>query len=231
MATDNPILVEVWRGEMVESRHRGAIAVVDVHGEVVMNWGDVEHPVYARSAIKPLQAIALIETGAADAYGLGDRELALACASHSGEPDHIHVARHWLARLGLGPEAFECGAHLPYHAGSAEAMLRGGEPVQGIPPSSAGGGCWRNSRRPPCGRCRPVSTAAGFRCWAVGCMPPPWPLPASPSPRGWRRRGGSRSDAPSAVCTARSPKFIPHIISEYRHSCQTHSVIWVSRVC
>src|SRR5438105_5018694 len=82
----NPVLVEVLRGGLVESRHRGALIVVDADGATVLALGDVAAPVYPRSAVKPIQALPLIESGAADRFGLGDEELALACASHGGEP-------------------------------------------------------------------------------------------------------------------------------------------------
>src|SRR5258708_25633009 len=84
----DPVLVEVLRGAFVESRHRGAAAVVDAAGRVVARWGDTERPIFARSAIKPLQALPLVESGAADRYDLGVTELALACASHHAEPSH-----------------------------------------------------------------------------------------------------------------------------------------------
>src|SRR5215472_7782441 len=84
----NPVLVEVTRGALVESRHRGAAVVVDAAGRRVRAWGDVDQPVYPRSANKPLQALALLETGAAARWGASDVEVALACASHYGEPRH-----------------------------------------------------------------------------------------------------------------------------------------------
>src|SRR5262244_3413519 len=102
--SSNPILVETTRGEMVESRHTGAAAVVDATGRVVRSWGDIDAPVFARSAIKPLQALPLVETGAADRFGLGNAELALACASHRGEPFHVETVRRWLARADLAPQ-------------------------------------------------------------------------------------------------------------------------------
>src|SRR3712207_6194661 len=97
--TVNPILVEVTRGDMVESRHRGAVAVIDGSGTMVLAIGDIEAPVYPRSAIKPLQALALVETGAADAFDVTDAEIALACASHGGEPQHVEAVERWLARI------------------------------------------------------------------------------------------------------------------------------------
>ena len=113
-AVANPLLVEVTRGDMVESRHRMAIAIVDAAGKAVERWGDTERPIYARSAIKPLQALPLLETGAAERYGLEDHEIALACASHSGEPQHTERVAAWLARIGCTPEDLECGPQLPY---------------------------------------------------------------------------------------------------------------------
>ncbi len=106
----NPVLVELNRGRMVESRHRGAIAVADARGRLVWWAGDVERLVYPRSALKMLQALPLIETGAADAYGLADRDLALACASHSAEPFHVERVAAWLDRIGCTEADLACGA-------------------------------------------------------------------------------------------------------------------------
>jgi L-asparaginase II len=123
-AVGNPVLVEVTRGTVVESRHRGSIAVVDAAGRVVHRVGDVAQAVYPRSAIKPLQALLLVESGAADRFGLGDKELALACASHRGETVHTEAVASWLGRVGLSPADLECGAHLPYDPKTMEALLR-----------------------------------------------------------------------------------------------------------
>ncbi|BBK29596.1 asparaginase [Stella humosa] len=120
----NPVLVEVTRGTVVESRHRGSIAVVDAAGRVLHQAGDVAQAVYPRSAIKPLQALLLVESGAADRFGLGDKELALACASHRGESVHTEAVAAWLGRVGLSPGDLECGAHLPYDPKTMEALLR-----------------------------------------------------------------------------------------------------------
>ncbi len=109
----NPVLVEVTRGEMAESRHRGAIAVVQSDGQTAVTIGDIRRMIYPRSAIKPLQAVFLVENGAADAFGLTDTELALASASHNGEPAHVDAVRNWLDQLGLDEEALECGTHAP----------------------------------------------------------------------------------------------------------------------
>lgn len=112
-ATANPVLIEASRGSLCESRHRGAIAVARPNGDVVLALGDIHRPIYPRSAIKALQAIPLIETGAADAFGFGPTEIALACASHSGSERHAEVAASMLARAGLGGDDLECGPQVP----------------------------------------------------------------------------------------------------------------------
>ncbi|MFV3075058.1 asparaginase [Niveispirillum fermenti] len=123
----NPILVQLTRGPMVESLHRGRAVAVGADGAVLGAWGDVKALVYPRSANKAMQALPLVETGAADAFGLGSEELALACASHGGEPMHTDRVSAWLARLGLTAGDLECGTHTPYHPPTADAMLRRGE--------------------------------------------------------------------------------------------------------
>jgi L-asparaginase II len=122
----NPVLVEAFRGALAESRHRGAVAVADADGMTVLALGDVERPIYPRSAVKALQALTLIESGAADRFGLGDEDLALACASHGGEPAHVARVARMLGAAGLGADALECGAHWPMHQPSAQALARSG---------------------------------------------------------------------------------------------------------
>src|ERR1043165_7555117 len=120
----NPVLVEVLRGALVESRHCGSVAVVDADGATVLALGDAARPVYPRSAVKPIQALPLIESGAAEKYSFGDPEIALACASHGGEPAHVEVASRMLGRAGLDSGALECGAHWPSHQPSSQALAR-----------------------------------------------------------------------------------------------------------
>jgi L-asparaginase II len=122
----NPVLVEAVRAGRVESRHCGAVAVLDADGKTVLALGDVAQSIYPRSAVKALQALPLVESGAAARYGFGDQELALACASHGGEPDHVAVAERMLARAGLDVAALECGSHWPQHQPSLQALARAG---------------------------------------------------------------------------------------------------------
>jgi L-asparaginase II len=123
----NPILVEVLRGGCVESAHAGAVAVLDADGAVVASLGDISRPVFPRSAVKLLQALPLVESGAADRLGLGAEELALACASHNGEPEHVRTAAAMLAKAGLDAAALECGTHWPYFELAQRALAQRGE--------------------------------------------------------------------------------------------------------
>ena len=123
-----PLVVECTRGPAVESRHLVEdVAVVDAAGRLVQGWGETETIVYPRSAIKSVQVLPLIESGAAELYAVSDKEISLACSSHNGQPEHVAVVRGWLERAGLGEDDLECGPHLPYHMPSAHACVRTGE--------------------------------------------------------------------------------------------------------
>src|SRR5215467_14497601 len=124
----NPVLVEVIRGPLIESRHRGAVAVSDAEGQSIFTLGDVAAPVFPRSAVKALQAVPLIERGAADRFDLDDEELALACASHSGEAAHVAGVERMLAKAGLLPSDLRCGVHWPIAQAAAAAVARSGAP-------------------------------------------------------------------------------------------------------
>jgi len=123
----NPVLVEVLRGSLVESRHRGAVAVCDSSGTVAFSLGDVDARTYPRSAVKAIQALPLIESGAADRFGLDSNELALACSSHSGEPQHVATAAAMLAKAGRDVGTLECGVHWPLASSAARALAARGE--------------------------------------------------------------------------------------------------------
>jgi L-asparaginase II len=132
----NPVLVEVTRGERVESRHRGAIAVADAKGTIVFSVGDIEALVFPRSAVKPIQALPLIESGAADAFGYGARELALAQASHNGEPAHVEGVAAMLKAAGFDASALECGTHAPSDRAAAAELIR-----RGVAPNALHNNC------------------------------------------------------------------------------------------
>ena len=123
----NPVLVEVTRGDLVESVHRGSIAIAEADGAIAFALGDVETPVYPRSSLKPIQALPLLESGAAEAFGLSDEDVALACASHSGEPMHTTRVAAWLERIGCTVDDLACGAHPVRYEPVWEAMVKRGE--------------------------------------------------------------------------------------------------------
>ena len=125
-AMENPVLVEVTRGALVESRHRGAACVVDARGSCRSQ--PRRHACAGLSALcrKGHSALVLVESGAAERYRFGDEELALACASHSGEPGHVAGVERMLAHAGLDVSALQCGTHWPTHRASADALVRAG---------------------------------------------------------------------------------------------------------
>jgi L-asparaginase II len=123
----NPVIAEVTRGGIVESRHRGAYAVVDRAGHVVAAEGGIAAAIYPRSAIKAFQCLPVIESGAADRFGFTDEEIALCCSSHNGEAGHVRVARALLAKAGNAETLYECGAHWPYHEETRFRLIRHGE--------------------------------------------------------------------------------------------------------
>lgn len=120
----NPVLIEVTRGPLVECRHRGTLAVCDARGGVVLELGGVDAPVFPRSAVKPLQALPLIETGAADRFRFSSRHIALAAASHSGTRAHVDCAREMLLAAGLREGHLHCGTHVPRDEEEQRSLLR-----------------------------------------------------------------------------------------------------------
>lgn len=121
------LLVEVTRNNTVESRHFGAAVVCDHKGKVLKRWGNIEGLVFPRSALKPMLAIQLVESGASEHYDLGDAELSLACSSHQGEHMHQELVESWLKRLGLSEEHLACGAVLPEDTERAHQLLASGQ--------------------------------------------------------------------------------------------------------
>ncbi len=124
-----PVVVEVTRGPVVESRHEGIAAVVKADGTVVASWGDIDAAVMPRSAVKPIQAIPFVESGAVERFGLGNEHMALACASHNGEARHVDTVRSWLARIGLSEDDLECGAHPSRLVWRVQELARANAPL------------------------------------------------------------------------------------------------------
>ncbi|MDP9019064.1 MAG: asparaginase [Candidatus Eremiobacteraeota bacterium] len=124
--------IEVTRGGLVESVHEVAACAVDRQGEVVLAMGDIETPVYLRSAAKPFIAAAVIKYGAQQRFGLEQHEIALMAASHSGEPFHVEGVASILRKIGLPQSALQCGAHAPYNSTAAIALERAGQPFTAL---------------------------------------------------------------------------------------------------
>lgn len=119
--------IEVWRGEFIESRHRISVAVVDAEGQLRAWAGDPRMTTFARSAIKPFQVLPVIKDGAADAFGFTSAELAVCCASHSGQPHHLDAVASMLRKIGADETSLACGPHAPFHDASARALRDAGE--------------------------------------------------------------------------------------------------------
>lgn len=122
----NPILAEVVRGNWVENLHRGAFVVVDANGTIIASAGDIERAVFPRSAIKSMQALPIFAQNADEKFHHSEEELALACASHHGEVEHVNGVTGLLTRLGLSADDLECGAHAPTNSAAREALRAAG---------------------------------------------------------------------------------------------------------
>jgi L-asparaginase II len=122
------IIAETTRGGITESVHHGVVVAVDAAGAIVASAGDPEHVVFFRSSAKPFQAIPVVESGAADAFGFTPAELALCCASHAGSPAHQRQVAAMLAKLGLAPDDLQCGCTLPMDEQEAARMTLGETP-------------------------------------------------------------------------------------------------------
>lgn len=117
-------MVEIWRGEFLESQHLGHAVVTRADGEIMASWGDASKTILPRSSCKMVQALPLIESGAADAFGLNSEQLALACASHNGAAIHTDRVSKWLASIGLSDDDLRCGSQMPSDKPAREALIK-----------------------------------------------------------------------------------------------------------
>lgn len=124
---NNPVLVRTQRGDLIENTHRGAYVVVDTDGDILAAAGNFQATLYARSSLKPINVLAMITSGAAEALAVTDQEIALACASHSGEEIHVQLVGDWLSRLGLSVSDLECGSHAPMGKAANKALRTAGQ--------------------------------------------------------------------------------------------------------
>jgi L-asparaginase II len=124
-------LVELWRGGILESSHRGHAVICDEQGGIIEAWGDPDAIIFPRSSCKMIQALPLIESGAAKAAGLTDAQLALSCASHQGARIHVAAVASWLEGLGLSEPDLRCGTHWPTDWAERDRLIRSdGAPCQ-----------------------------------------------------------------------------------------------------
>lgn len=130
------ILAEVWRGDAIESVHRGHALVLDGDGKVIAKLGEPTTITFMRSSAKPFQVLPFLQSGGAERFGFSDEEIALACASHSGEKLHVEIAKKMLEKIGLNENYLKCGAHLPFNEKVAEQMIR-----EGIQPTAIYNNC------------------------------------------------------------------------------------------
>lgn len=121
------VLAHVYRGQYVESMHRGDWVIVDVHGNIVHSSGDPHKNTFWRSSAKPFQAIPVVESGAAQHFGFTERELAIMCASHSGEDYHCNAVSSILKKIGLTVSHLKCGIHPPVYKPAADILAASGE--------------------------------------------------------------------------------------------------------
>lgn len=220
----NPILIEVTRGPLAESLHRGAVAIIDAAGRAVLRVGDTAAPVFPRSAVKVFQAIPLLTSGAAETFGYGDRELALACASHGGEPRHTELAASMLARAGLDASALECGAHAPSNPRAAGELLAAGGKPTALHNNCSGKhsgmlAVARHLREPHKSYVKPDHpvqrriaalmseltgvTAGAYVCAVDGCSVPTWALPLEAWALGFARLAAAGPASPAPLAAGR----------------------------
>ncbi|KAB2851776.1 MAG: asparaginase [Hyphomicrobiaceae bacterium] len=225
----NPVLIELTRGPFMESVHAGAVALARPDGAPVCAVGDVTVPVFPRSAIKPLQALAFVESGAIEHFGLGSADIAIACGSHSGTHRHVAVVEGLLSRAGLTPAALGCGAHEPMDARAARDLARLGAHASPLHHNCSGkhaamlataahlqepaDGYWRPDH-PVQIRIRQILEAfAGVHLGPEvrgidGCSVPNWAIPLSGLARAFARfvtgesASGARAEACWRICEA-----------------------------
>ena len=219
----NPIIAEVTRGNLVESRHRGAFVITNENGAVVGSAGDFSSAFFPRSAIKAFQCLPLIESGGAARFGLSDEEIALCCSSHSGEPEHVRVARAILAKAGVAEACYECGASSPIATEASFQLVRQGEKPQQVhnPCSGKHAGMLALAKHlgaPLEGYSKiehPVQRAvasclsrycdvnvASAPYGIDGCSLPSWALPMDKVALGFARLGAAQDEAPRWIITA-----------------------------
>jgi L-asparaginase II len=221
--TLNPVMAEVTRGGIVESRHTGAFAVCDSTGVLVAQAGDIESAIFPRSAVKAFQCLPVIASGAADRFGLTDEEIALCCSSHNGEAEHLRVAASILAKAGNTESDYECGAHWPHERADVIALGKAGASPRAIHNNCSGkhAGMLALARQlgsPPSGYVKPEhavqqAVAATLRDYCDvdinsapvgvdGCSVPTWAMPLRKVALGFARMAQPSDEAGQRILRA-----------------------------
>lgn len=120
----NPVLVEVYRGGVPESFHRGVVCIVNERNKVIFSVGDVQQLCYPRSAMKLMQVLPLIEFGGMEKFGFTMQEIAVMCGSHNAEPEHVEAVNSILKKIGLDKDALNCGPQYPSSKKEANELIR-----------------------------------------------------------------------------------------------------------
>ena len=241
--TIDPIAVHLFRGSHVESVHTGSLVVTDAMGNTITMVGDGARPVFPRSAIKPFQAMPLVESGAADHFQVSRAELALACASHNGEPMHVERVLAWLERIGRREDDLGCGPHPPIDPASDAQRIRDGRPVTRAFNNCSGKhtGMLATSMQlgAPIERYlepdHPVQRAVAEALCEMtglarlpapgidGCGVPSWPIPLAALARGAARlvdtRGLGAARAASAARIGEAMSAHPELVAGHRRLC------------
>ncbi len=224
MTNANPVLAQSVRGNWVENRHRGAFCLCDAQGNVEIAMGDIERPIFPRSAIKAMQALPMFETGAVEKFDLDDEALSLACASHHGEEAHVAVAQSMLAAAGLTVDDLECGAHPPSNRVARKALEVAGEKPSAIHNNCSGkhagmlavaralgidtGGYVERGHEVQIRVRKAVQAVIGDeltedRCGTDGCSIPTWAAPLRSFARGFARMATGEQLSPGMAAAAR----------------------------
>lgn len=128
----NPILVEIYRDQVLESFHRGAVCVVDREGKIIYSAGNIDQVCYPRSAMKLLQVLPLIAHGGMEHFGFTLEEIAVMCGSHNAEAEHLRVIRSILQKIGMSEDQLQCGPQYPTSKKDAEALIKKDEKPKAI---------------------------------------------------------------------------------------------------
>lgn len=234
----NPLIINVTRGDFIESSHFVSYVVAGSDGAILDSGGDPQAAVFPRSSVKAFQALPLLESGAADAYGFTEEEIALACSSHSGEPHHVATVAAMLAKAGLDESALECGANWPLYRPAHDALIRDGAAPRPIHNECSGkhAGMLALARHRGWPHASYVSVDHPVQqairatlgeicntqiehapCGIDGCSVPTWALPLEAVARGFARlaSGSDMSAARVEACTRilAAVKAHPHMVA------------------